>query len=213
MTVRGQTVFVVDDEVSVRNSLRWLLESVQIPVETFESGHAFLAACTDDLRGCVVLDVRMPGMSGIELMKRLRAMDMRAPIIFLSAHGEVPMAVQALKDGAFDFLEKPYNNQKFLDCVQRALEHDALSRVHRNADEDLLARLRNLTPREQEIIDMIVAGRSNKGIAKSLGISHKTVEAHRSRLMTKMGVTNVVDLVRLMTAHYAARGNMSPPKG
>lgn len=213
MKAQGQTVFVVDDEVSVRNSLKWLLESVQIPVETFESGHVFLAAYTDNLRGCIVLDVRMPGMSGLELMKRLHTMGMRAPIIFLSAHGDVPMAVQALKDGAFDFLEKPYNNQKFLDCVQSALEHDALSRVHRNADEDLLARLKNLTVREQEIVDLVIAGKSNKEIARLLGISHKTVEAHRSRLMTKMGVTNVVDLVRLMAAHYASHGAMPPPKG
>lgn len=208
MITKGQTVFVVDDEASVRNSLKWLLESVQIPVETFESGQSFLSAHTDERRGCIVLDVRMPGISGLELMKRLRGMGVRTPIIFLSAHGDVPMAVQALKDGAFDFLEKPYNNQKFLDCVQGALEHDALNRVRQNADNDLLARLDNLTTREKEIIDLVIAGKSNKEIANILGISPKTVEAHRGRLMTKIGVTNVVDLVRIMTAHYAAQGNL-----
>jgi len=208
MTNREQTVFVVDDEVSVRNSLKWLLESVQIPVQTFESGHAFLAAHTDERYGCVVLDVRMPGMSGLELMKRLHNMGLRTPIIFLSAHGDVPMAVQALKDGAFDFLEKPYNNQRFLDCVQSALEHDALNRLNRNADEELLGRLKNLTVREQEIINLVVAGKSNKDIGKLLNISHKTVEAHRGRLMAKMGVNNLVDLVRVMTTHYAANGNI-----
>ncbi|MFZ3205270.1 MAG: response regulator [Pseudomonas sp.] len=209
MTNREQTVFVVDDEVSVRNSLKWLLESVQIPVQTFESGHAFLAAHTDNRQGCIVLDVRMPGMSGLELMKRLHNMGMRAPIIFLSAHGDVPMAVQALKDGAFDFLEKPYNNQRFLDCVQSALERDALNRLNRNADEELLERLKNLTVREQEIITLVVAGKSNKEIGKLLNISHKTVEAHRGRLMAKMGVNNLVDLVRVMTTHYAVNGNIS----
>ncbi|MNF75671.1 Transcriptional regulatory protein TdiR [compost metagenome] len=209
MTNREQTVFVVDDEVSVRNSLKWLLESVQIPVQTFESGHAFLAAHTDNRQGCIVLDVRMPGMSGLELMKRLHNMGMRAPIIFLSAHGDVPMAVQALKDGAFDFLEKPYNNQRFLDCVQSALERDALNRLNRNADEELLERLKNLTVREQEIINLVVAGKSNKEIGKLLNISHKTVEAHRGRLMAKMGVNNLVDLVRVMTTHYAVNGNIS----
>lgn len=202
------TVFVVDDEVSIRNSLKWLLESVRIPVETFESAHAFIAAYTGSMCGCVVLDIRMPGMSGLELMKRLRNLGMRTPIIFLSAHGDVPMAVQALKDGAFDFLEKPYNNQKFLDCVQSALEHDALNRIHRTADNDFFDRLKNLTPREHEIVGQIVAGKSNKETAKLLGISHKTVEAHRSRLMTKMGVTSLVDLVRQMTAHYAAYGKV-----
>lgn len=207
MTNREQTVFVVDDEVSVRSSLKWLLESVQIPVQTFESGHAFLAAHTDNRHGCIVLDVRMPGMSGLELMKRLHNMGMRAPIIFLSAHGDVPMAVQALKDGAFDFLEKPYNNQRFLDCVQSALERDALNRLNRNADEELLERLKNLTVREQEIINLVVAGKSNKEIGKLLSISHKTVEAHRGRLMAKMGVNNLVDLVRVMTTHYAVNGN------
>ncbi|OGB31260.1 MAG: hypothetical protein A3F78_20560 [Burkholderiales bacterium RIFCSPLOWO2_12_FULL_61_40] len=209
MTNREQTVFVVDDEVSVRNSLKWLLESVQIPVQTFESGHAFLAAHTDNRHGCIVLDVRMPGMSGLELMKRLHNMGLRAPIIFLSAHGDVPMAVQALKDGAFDFLEKPYNNQRFLDCVQSALERDALNRLNRNADEELLERLKNLTVREQEIINLVVAGKSNKEIGKLLNISHKTVEAHRGRLMAKMGVNNLVDLVRVMTTHYAVNGNIS----
>jgi two-component system response regulator TtrR len=212
MTNQQQTVFVVDDEVSVRNSLKWLLESVQIPVQTFESGHAFLAAHTDDRHGCIVLDVRMPGMSGLELMKRLHNTGIRTPIIFLSAHGDVPMAVQALKDGAFNFLEKPYNNQRFLDCVQSALEHDALNRLQRNTDENLLDRLKNLTAREQEIINLVVAGKSNKEIAKLLGISYKTVEAHRGRLMTKMGVRCLVDLVRVMTAYYTAHGYTPPLK-
>lgn len=213
MTNQLQTVFVVDDEVSVRNSLKWLLESVRIPVQTFESGHAFLAEHTGDERGCIMLDVRMPGMSGLELMRRLHNIGVRAPIIFLSAHGDVPMAVQALKDGAFDFLEKPYNNQRFLDCVQSALERDALNRMHRNADEKLMERLKNLTAREQEIINLVVAGRSNKEIGGMLGISHKTVEAHRGRLMAKMGVGSLADLVRVMTAHSAAHGNPASRKG
>lgn len=210
MMHQTQTVFVVDDEASVRDSLKWLLESVRIPVQTFESGHAFLAAHTVDRSGCLVLDVRMPGMSGLELMKRLHNAGMRAPIIFLSAHGDVPMAVQTLKDGAFDFLEKPYNNQRFLDCIQCALEHDALNRMHRNVDANLLERLKSLTPREQETIDLVVSGKSSKEIGNLLGISHKTVEAHRGRLMAKMGVGSLVDLVRVMTAHYATHPGTLP---
>lgn len=201
--LKKQTVFIVDDDASIRESLKWLLESVQIATRTFESGHAFLEANIDNFDGCLVLDVRMPGMSGLELMKRLQNAGVRAPILFLSAHGDVPMAVQALKDGAFDFLEKPYNNQRFLDCVQRALEHNALTRMHRTADANLLERLKNLTPREQEIMSQVVAGKSSKEIASLLGISYKTVEAHRGRLMAKMEVGNLVDLVRIMTAHYA----------
>lgn len=212
MTNQQPTVFVVDDEASIRNSLKWLLESVRVPVQTFESGHDFLAAHTDDRRGCIVLDVRMPGMSGLEIMKRLHNRGVRTPIIFLSAHGDVPMAVQALKDGAFDFLEKPYNNQRFLDCVQSALEHDTLNRLHQNADEDLLERLKNLTAREREIINLVVAGKSNKETAQSLGISHKTVEAHRGRLMTKMGASSLVDLVRIMTTHYATQSDIPSRK-
>lgn len=204
MTDQKQTVFVIDDEATIRNSLKWLLESVQIPVEIFDSAHAFLAAHADDLSGCLILDVRMPGMSGLELMKRLHRTGMRTPIIFLSAHGDVPMAVQALKDGAFDFIEKPYNNQRLLDCVQHALERDALNRAHRNADEGVSDRLKSLTPREQQIITLVVAGKSNKEIGRQLDISHKTIEAHRGRLMSKMGVNNLVDLVRLMSTHYAA---------
>lgn len=207
MKNQKQTVFVVDDEATIRDSVKWLLESVQIPVQTFESGHAFLAAHTADRRGCLLLDVRMPGMSGLELMKRLHSTGMRTPIIFLSAHGDVPMAVQALKDGAFDFLEKPYNKQRLLDCVQGALEHDAMNRLHREVDDNLLERLKNLTPREHEIINLVVAGKSNKEVGKLLGISHKTVEAHRGRLMAKMEVSNLVDLVRIMTAHYAGHGS------
>lgn len=204
MTTQGQTVFVVDDEMTVRNSLKWLLESVKIPVETFESGQSFLIAYHEEMRGCLVLDIRMPQLSGLELMKRLRSQDIQMPIIFLSAHGDIPMAVQALKDGAFDFLEKPYNNQKFLDCVQNALEYESVNQVRKNADDDLTTRLENLTPRERDIINLVVSGKSNKEIAKTLNISHKTVEAHRGRLMLKMGVNNVIDLVRLMTTHYTA---------
>lgn len=213
MTSDRQTVYVVDDEVSVRDSIKWLLDSVKMPVETFDSAHAFLSINTDHLRGCIVLDVRMPNMSGLELMKRIQALGLRIPIVFLSAHADVPMAVQALKDGAFDFLEKPYNNQRFLDCIQSALEHDLLTQAHRHADDDLLARLKGLTVREREIIDLVIAGKSNKEMARLLNISHKTVEAHRGRLMTKMGVTNVVDLVRLMATHYATQSTPAQGKG
>lgn len=204
---QAQTVYVIDDDASIRSSLKWLLESVQIRVEVFEAGHAFLEACSGDLSGCLVLDVRMPGMSGLQLMKRLHHTGIQTPIIFLSAHGDLPMAVQALKDGAFDFLEKPCNNQGILDCVQRALEKDTLRRTRLNVDSDLMKRLASLTAREEKVMELVIAGRSNKEIGRELNISFKTVEAHRGRLMTKMGVGSLVDLVRIMTTYYANQGN------
>lgn len=205
MTNHLQTVVVVDDEASVRDSLKWLIESIGIPVQTFESGAAFLATCSDSRRACVVLDVRMPGMSGLEVMRRLHGRGRRTPVIFLSGHGDVSMAVRALKEGAFDFLEKPPNSQRFLDCIQSALELDALRRAKQNAEDAFFERLNTLTARELEIIGLVVAGMSNKDAGRLLGISYKTVEAHRSRLMQKMGVGCLADLVRLMTAHHAVR--------
>lgn len=194
----AQTVYVVDDEASVRESLRWLLESIRLRVQTFDSAEAFLEAVTPEACGCLVLDVRLRGMSGPELMDTLRERRMRLPILFLSAHGDVPLAVRAMKGGAIDFLQKPYNNQQFLDRVYQALQQDLHGRSERRRAVDLRARLEALTTREREILDQVVAGRSNKEVGRNLGISYKTVEAHRGRLMRKMGAASFAELLQMM---------------
>jgi FixJ family two-component response regulator len=196
MSHSEQTVFIVDDEESVSASQRWLLESIRLRVETFGSAESFLATYTLDQAGCLVLDVRMPGISGPELMDQLNRIGAPLPIIFLSAHGDVPLAVRAMKGGAFDFLQKPYNNQEFLDRVRQALALDLKNRSQRKRLDHYSSKLRTLTLREQQILDRVVDGQSNKLIARDLSISFKTVEAHRSRLMRKMGVTSFAELLQ-----------------
>jgi len=191
-------VFVVDDDKSVRESLRWLLESIRLQVETFDSAESFLACFEPARRGCLVLDVRMPGMSGTELMDRLNRLGACLPIIFLSAHGDVPMAVRAMKGGAIDFLQKPYNNQLFLERIRQALDHDAQLRREHEIQDGVTLKLDALTRREREVLDRVVAGQSNKLIARELDISHKTVEAHRSRLMQKMGAASFAELLQMV---------------
>lgn len=193
-----QTVFVVDDDEAVRSSLRWLLESIRLRVETFDSAESFLRNFNPDCPGCLVLDVRMPGMSGPELMDRLNKSGATTPIIFLSAHGDVPLAVRAMKGGAIDFLQKPYNNQQFLERVRQALDHDSRARAERTRTGDYAVRVAALTPRERQILDKVVAGLSNKLIARELNISYKTVEAHRGRLMRKMGVASFAELLQVV---------------
>lgn len=192
------TVFVVDDEASVRNSLQWLLESIRLKVETFDSAEAFLSRILQDRAGCIVLDVRMPGMSGPELMDRLNEMHATMPVIFLSAHGDVPLAVRTMKGGALDFLQKPYNNQQFLERVHQALELDQKNRAQRRQLGDTAGRIEGLSGREREILDLVVQGQSNKVIGRVLGISYKTVEAHRARLMRKMGVATFAELMQVV---------------
>lgn len=194
------TVFVVDDETSVRSSLQWLLESIRLRVETFESAEAFLAKVQTDRPGCLVLDVRMPGLSGPELMDRLHEKHFGMPIIFLSGHGDVPLAVHTMKGGAFDFLQKPYNNQQFLERVRNALDFDIRNRSLRRQQGDTATRIDALSGREREILDLVIEGQSNKVIGRALGISYKTVEAHRARLMRKMGVASFAELMQVVLA-------------
>jgi FixJ family two-component response regulator len=194
------TVFVVDDESSVRSSLQWLLESIRLKVETFESAEAFLAKILTDRPGCLVLDVRMPGLTGPELMDRLHEKHFGMPIIFLSGHGDVPLAVHTMKGGAFDFLQKPYNNQQFLERVRNALELDMKNRSMRRQQGDTGTRIDGLSGREREILDLVIEGQSNKVIGRALGISYKTVEAHRARLMRKMGVASFAELMQVVLA-------------
>lgn len=199
------TVFVVDDEEAVRSSLKWLLESIRLKVETFDSAEAFLNSVRLDRPGCLVLDVRMPGMSGPELMDRLNELHVPMPVLFLSAHGDVPLAVRTIKGGAVDFLQKPYNNQQFLERVRQALELDRSNRDKRKQHGDTESRLDGLSGREREILDLVVEGSSNKVIGRALGISYKTVEAHRARLMRKMGVANFAELMQTVLA-FRGRG-------
>ncbi len=177
------TVFVVDDEAEVRESLRWLIESVDLNVETFESAEEFLGAYNPDRPGCAVLDMRMPEVSGLELQKKLLAKGYTLPLIFVTGFGSVPIAVEALKMGAVDFMEKPFSDQALLDKIHHALEIDRQARLKKSLNENVSARVNELTAREKEIMDLVVQGKVTKRIAVQLGISPKTVEAHRPRVM------------------------------
>jgi RNA polymerase sigma factor (sigma-70 family) len=195
--VSEPTVFIVDDDQAVARSLRWLIESVQLKVETFASAQAFLDGYDAAKPGCLVLDVRMPGMSGIELQERLTAQRIRVPIIFITGHGDVQMAVRAVQAGAFDFIEKPFNDQDLLDRMQRAISFDSERRERDTQRAQLCALFASLTPREREVMDLVVEGMSNKAVANTLGLSAKTVEVHRAKVMEKMNARSVSDLVRM----------------
>lgn len=203
MAVKGgfvkdrQTVFVVDDDAAVRDSLSWLIKSVGLNVETFGSAQEFLNACTPSRAGCLVLDVRMPGMSGLDLQEKLAGQRIFLPVIIITGHGDVPMAVRTVKSGAFDFIEKPFNDQVLLDRIQQALEKDAEQRIHQAEHDEISRRINKLTPREKEVMDMVVGGNPNKIIASELGISCRTVEIHRGRVMEKMQANSLSDLMRI----------------
>jgi two-component system response regulator FixJ len=191
------TVFIVDDDQAVARSLRWLIESVQLKVETFASAQAFLDGYAAAKPGCLVLDVRMPGMSGIELQERLTVQRIRIPIIFITGHGDVQMAVRAVQAGAFDFIEKPFNDQDLLDRIQRAIAVDSERRERDSQRAQLSTLFAGLTPREREVMDLVVEGMSNKAVANTLGLSAKTVEVHRAKVMEKMNARSVSDLVKM----------------
>ncbi len=204
-----QVVFVVDDDAAVRDSLRWLMDSVGLQVEPFDSGEAFLKAITPQREGCVLLDLRMPGLSGLQVHAQLRERGIDLPVIVVSGHGDVPMAVRALKSGVADFIEKPFKDQELLECVQHALRRDSESRLERMRREELMARYRTLTPRELDVLRLVVDGQANKGIGATLGISQKTVETHRARVMEKMAAGSVSELVR-MTLIIESQGKPLP---
>jgi len=191
------TVWIVDDDPSIRNSLRWLVESIGLTVRTCASAEEYLRDYVD-APGCLVTDLRMPGMSGLELQDALAAAGRSVPTIFLTAHAEVPIAVRTLKKGALDFIEKPFSNQQLLDSIRRAIATDQAAREALARRTVATERLRALSPREQEITDGIVGGKSNKEIAAELGLSIKTVEFHRSHIMKKMGADSLAGLVHLV---------------
>lgn len=192
-----QTVFVVDDDEAARESLRWLLESVGHKVRCYASAQDFMAACDRSAPGCLVLDVRMPGMSGLELQEQLKAQNWCLPVIIVTGHGDIPMAVRAMRGGAVDFLQKPYNDQTLLDRIQQALEICRQKRREHLQLARIQAAYRQLTPREAEVAAMVVTGKANKVIAIDLGLSHKTVESHRANVMEKMCAASLSDLVRM----------------
>jgi two-component system response regulator DctR len=189
---------VVDDDEAIRDALTWLLRSRGVAARTFDSGESFLAAFSDAMRGCVVLDVRMDGMSGVEVHDQLLARGCRMPVLFLTGHGDVPLAVAALKKGAFDFAEKPFNDNQLVNRVIEAMALDEARRQQRAAEEGLSARLAQLTPREREVMDQVAAGKQNKEIAEALQVAVRTVEVHRARVFQKMGVKSAVELALLL---------------
>ena len=192
-------VFVVDDDEAVRDSLGLLLRSVGIEVELFGSASEFLEAYNADRPGCLILDVRLPGMSGLELQKELAARGAQLPIVFITGHGDVPMAVQAMQRGAVDFLEKPFKEQDLLDRVTTALVADDRRRLESSEEAAIARRLETLTPREREVLELIAAGAANKVAAARLGTSRRTIEIHRANVMRKMGADSLANLVRMVT--------------
>jgi len=194
------TVFVVDDDHAVRRFLCGLIASVDIPVESYASARDFLENYQYGRAGCLLLDIRMPGMSGLELQQELDRRSIDLPVIILTGHGNVQVAVNAMKAGAIDFIEKPFNNDLLLDRIQRALSDSVRAREVRLEQEALEARLSRLTPREQQILERVIAGDTNKGVARRLGISEKTVELHRSRVMEKMRAGSLAALVKMVSA-------------
>lgn len=192
------TVYVVDDDEAVRKTLRLLLQSVHIAVKTYGSAGEFLDEFDPTTPGCIVLDVRMPGMSGMELQEKLIADGVKTPVIIVTGHGDVPMAVKAVQRGALDFIEKPFREQQLLDRIKQALQKDAQIRHGEEKTVRLRQRLESLTPREREVLDLVVSGKNTKQIAALFGVSVQAVAAHRERLMRKMDVESVAELVAKM---------------
>ncbi|HBH35933.1 MAG TPA: DNA-binding response regulator [Gammaproteobacteria bacterium] len=190
-------VFIVDDDEALRDSLRWLLESVGLRVETHDSANSFLQSYYPGQSGCLLLDVRMPGMSGLELQEQLESRDVRLPVVIITGHGDVSMAVRALKAGAMDFIEKPFDDELLLASIQSALSLDVEQRKSRATQAEILARLAQLTRREHQVMELVTTGKANKQIASELNVSAKTVEAHRAHVMEKMQANSLAELVRM----------------
>ena len=191
------TVYVVDDDDAGRHSIHWLIESVGLRVESFARPTDFLEAYDAAKPGCLVLDLRLPEMSGLELQKRLRSLGARIPIIMITAYGNVATAVRAMKGGAIDFVEKPFNDQALLDRIQQCIELDLEMRDVNASYDDIRARYETLTKRERQVMSLLIAGKSNKPIGEMLGISPKTVEVHRAKVMEKMAAESIVFLVHM----------------
>ncbi len=204
-------VYVVDDDEAIRDALRLLMKSANLRVQCCASAEEFLSSYRAELPGCLVLDVRMPGMSGLELQHLLNERQIHVPVVIMTGHGDVPMAVQAMKEGAVDFVEKPFKNDVLLDRVKEGLKRDVESRANHKQVEEAASRIASLTQREREVMDLLIQGKRNKTIASELGISNRTVEAHRAKIMEKMQAHSISDIMRLT---YAASGpGAAPPSG
>lgn len=191
------TIYIVDDDQAIRHAMSLLMRSVGLDCEIFASADEFLQDHTNDRSGCLVLDIRMPGMGGLELQQTLREKDCSLPIIFITGHGDIPMAVEAMQHGAFDFIQKPFRDQELLDRIQDALKTEREERSRRQRQTQVRDRLDRLTKREREVFDLVVTGKPNKIIAHELGVSQRTVEIHRARVMEKMEAKSLADLVRM----------------
>ena len=205
MTAFRPTVFVIDDDASIRKSLSRLLRSAGYTTETFASAEEFLGRDHFNGIGCLLLDVQMPGLSGIDLQEELSKADYHMPIIFITGHGNIPMSVQAMKKGAVDFLTKPFDDKELLQTIEKAIEKDTHARAEYDESLDIRKRIELLTPRENEILPYIITGMLNKQIALKLGIAEKTVKVHRGRIMEKLDVNSVAQLV-----HLAEKAGIKP---
>lgn len=191
-------VFIVDDDAEVRDALQLLMASVGLSAKSYGSAKEFLESFNPKDPGCLLLDIRMPGMSGLDLQAKLADHPIHPPIVIITGHGDVPMAVRAVKAGAIDFIEKPFHDQTLLDSVHKAIEQDASRRGEALLLADILTRHDRLTPREKEVLEQVIAGKRNKVIASDLGVSMSTVEAHRAKVMEKMEADSLSDLMRMM---------------
>jgi FixJ family two-component response regulator len=197
MTAADAMIFVVDDDIGTRESLKNLIRSVGLRVEVFASAQDFLRSTRPDVPGCLVLDVRLPGLSGLDLQKRMAEVELEIPIVFISGHGDIPMSVRAMKAGAVEFLTKPFREQELLDAIQQALERDRNAREQRAEIAELRSRYRLLTPRERQVMALVVTGLLNKQIAGELGTSEASVKVHRQHVMAKMRAGSLAALVRM----------------
>ncbi len=197
MTESEAIVYVIDDDAQTRDALKNLMRSVGLHAEVFASARDFLESKRPDVPACLVLDVRLRGLSGLDLQKRMAEAKIEVPIIFITGYGDIPMTVQAMKAGAVEFLTKPFRNQELLDAIQQALERDRTTRDQRAKNDELHTRYDSLTPREREVMTLVVAGLLNKQIAGELGTSETTVKNHRHQIMEKMGADSVAELVKM----------------
>lgn len=200
MTDKSQetpTVFIVDDDPAIRLGMEALMQSIGLKFEIYHSADDFLEHYSQDKWGCLVLDIRMPGMGGLELQQQLIENDSALPIIFITGHGDIPMAVEAMRNGAVDFIQKPFRDQELLDRIDEALKTDETRRVSAEKRASALERMQTLTGRETEVMDLVVTGKPNKIIAYELGVSQRTVEIHRARVMEKMQAATLAHLVRM----------------